>query len=229
MNIVILLCAGRGNRLSLDIDKCFIKVDKLYLYEYSLNTFFSLKEIDKIILVSSLESLHLINLKPYKDKVEVIIGGNTRQESIFNALNYLYENKLVKDNDNILIHDGARPLISKDIIINNIKALNNHDFNITYIRNIDTSFFIKDDKLDNLINRDEVVFEQTPTSSKFKLLYDLHKKALKDNLYDIHDDATLALLYKKDVYLVEGSKLNFKITYLKDIDLLKYYLTLLDK
>ena len=123
----IILAAGTGSRMQNATPKQFIKVNDKELMIYSLETFASVSEIDEIIVVTSKE--YIFNVKSliafYKiNKVrDVIVGGSSRQESVFNALKYLRENGANND-DFILIHDSARALVNKEIILNNILALN---------------------------------------------------------------------------------------------------------
>ena len=225
----IILAAGTGSRMQNATPKQFIKVNDKELMIYSLETFASVSEIDEIIVVTSKE--YIFNVKSliafYKiNKVrDVIVGGSSRQESVFNALKYLRENGANND-DFILIHDSARALVSKEIILNNILALNEYDGVNTVIPATDSIITSKDGKfISSLCKRSELYLSQTPQSFKFSVIYKAHEniKNLKD--FEITDDCSLVLKLGKEVYLVPGEKLNFKVTTKEDLLFLK---TILD-
>lgn len=229
MNIAVILAAGKSERLNLNKNKCFVKVCNLYVYEYSLNTFFSNPNIDLIILVADKENIKLVNNEKYPNKLHVIEGGNNRQESVFRALNYLLKNNLAQDDDNILIHDGARPLVSDEIINNNIFFLKNHDFTTTCLMSVDSLVRVNEYFTTKIVDRDAVFLEQTPLGGKFKLLYNIHSNSINEFVLDTHDDVSLILRYGYKAFMVRGNKMNFKITYEEDLKLFRLYLKILKK
>ncbi len=225
MNIVILLAAGSGTRMNNVVPKQFININNKPLMVYPLETFSSCSLIDEIIIVTSKEYISQVNdyVTQFNiNKVKAIIeGGSTRQKSVFNALTYLKKHN-VNDQDNILIHDSARVLISEEIIKNNIHALEKYNAVDSVIPMTDS--VIKSDtgiNITSLCKRSELYLSQTPQSFKFNIIYKAHEnvKNLKD--FEITDDCSLVLKIDEDVYLVEGSRLNFKITTKEDLLLLK--------
>ena len=125
MNIGVVLASGKGTRMGLDEPKQFLLLNDKPLYIYALETFSSCEKIDYIVLVTNEEYIEKVkkDISFYSlNKVKYIIkGGNTRQESVFNALTKLKEEH-VQNEDIILIHDSARVLVSEEIINNNIEA-----------------------------------------------------------------------------------------------------------
>lgn len=217
MAIGILLAAGSGSRMeSHNIPKAFIEVDGQPLFMYSLNTFLNIEEIQKIVLVVPCEKLELLK-KTYKnDNVIIIEGGKTRQESVFLALTYL--KPWIDDDEIIIIHDTARPLISKKIIYDNIDACKKHHACLTAIKTIDTIVHTNDCVyVDDIPNRSITYQEQTPASFKFDIIYQAHQNALKYNIVDASDDCQLVLNNQHKLFLVSGDRDNFKIT--NEIDL----------
>lgn len=217
MAIGILLAAGSGSRMeSHNIPKGFIEVDGQPLFMYSLHTFLSVEEIQKIILVVPNEKIELLK-KTYKnDKVIIIEGGKTRQESVFLALTYL--KPWVDDDEIIVIHDSARPLVSKKIIYDNIDTCKKHHACLTAIKAIDTIVHTNDCVcVDDIPIRSVTYQEQTPSSFKFDIIYNAHQNAIKYNILDASDDCQLVLNNQQKLYLVSGDRDNFKIT--NEIDL----------
>jgi len=225
MNIALVLAAGSGVRMNQNEPKQFIKVFGKPLLVYSLSAFQNNPHIDVIVIVTNKEYLTNVNelCNQYDlNKVKFIIaGGATRQESVYNGLKGIQELE-VKDDDNILIHDSARPLVSQKIIDDNIKALESHDAVSTVIGVNDTIIRSeKGEKIDDVSPRKEFYQAQTPQSFKFSLILKAHENAYKNKTPDITDDAKIVLLENKDVYLVEGDKENFKITTPLDMKILE--------
>ena len=108
MTGVIILLAGKGERMNLGYNKILYEINNVPIYKMTLEAF---KDFDEIIVVKN-ESDNL----DLPSNVKVAIGGKTRGESVYNGL------KLV-ESDNVLIHDGARCFVSQEIIKNCLEAL----------------------------------------------------------------------------------------------------------
>ena len=217
MNIALIVFAGKGTRISSQIPKQFIKVKGKEIVGYTIETFNNHPLIDEIVLVTSKEYLaytkNLVLVSRYHKVSGVFEGGQTRQESVRNGLNCTS----FGDFDNILIHDGDRPLVSDQIITNCLRGLAKNDALTVAIRS--------DKALTEVSNSGRKYFDkgvsydiQTPQCLKYKLIKDAHNK-LKD--YSFNDDASLILELGGDVKLIEGDKMNFKVTTDKDLDFLK--------
>ena len=140
-----------------------------------------------------------------------------RQESVFNGLKEI--KSFATDNDIVLIHDAARPLISKEIISNNIEACLKHDAVTTALLSKDTVIHsINQQSINDVPNRKELYQSQTPQTFRLSLILKAHEENKKS---DATDDAQLVLSLGKNVFIVEGSSLNFKVTTDEDLTMLK--------
>ena len=139
----------------------------------------------------------------------VVAGGDSRQISVYNGLTAV--KAIAKGNDDIiLIHDAARPLISSKIISDNIKACVKFDAVDTVIKASDTIIRSVDEKvISDIPNRSELYQGQTPQTFKLSLILEAHEKAKSGLVPNVTDDAKLVLSLGKKVHLVEGSKQNF--------------------
>ena len=223
MNIAILLAAGSGERMNMDISKQFIPVNDVPLFMYSTKVFNENKNIDSIIIVTKMEDIHKVEdyCKEYNiNKLSAVIpGGKTRQESVFNALNYLHER--IEDDDVVLIHDTARPLVTSEIIDRNVNALKHCDAVETAIQATDTIVKSKNGLSINEIENREMIYQvQTPQSFKYSFIYQAHLKAREEKMM-VTDDASLIIAMNHPVQIVEGYKNNFKITTPEDLEILK--------
>ena len=223
MNISVILTGGIGKRMSQNLPKQFIKIYDVEVFIYTLNAFLNNDNIDRCVLVinSAFKEDYESILKRHNlsDKVEICFGGLTRQESSFNAIKYLKENG-AKEDDIVLIHDGARPLVDENIINQNISLCNNDTVVSTVVPMVDTLV----DKDYNVIDRNSVFGVQTPQTFMFKNAFVMHEVAIKDGVLNASDDIQLAKRLSINVAFAKGSRRNVKITTLEDIDLLKCYL-----
>lgn len=224
MNIAIVLAAGKSERLNdINVPKQLYLLNNVPLFMYSVLTFNNLEDIDEVYVVTNEECYERINqyLNLYHlEKVRgIILGGATRQESVYNALKKLEDNG-VKDDDIILIHDAARPLMDKFIIIDNIAGVKMYDAVTTAIKVKDT--IIKgDETLDGFVDRNELYQAQTPQSFRFRIIKDAHDNALKKNLMNMTDDSALVKENGQPVHIVKGTTANFKVTTIDDLKLLE--------
>lgn len=224
MNIAIILASGIGKRMQNETPKQFIVVKDKPIFLYSVLTFQDVPEIEGIIIVTNRE--YITTVKEYVKKYNVskvfsvVSGGKTRQESVRCGLcevtgHGTHFNK-------ILIHDSARPLVSKDIIINNIKELDNCPAVETALKTRDTIIESIDNKtINQVLNREKIYQAQTPQSFIYNVIRAAHAKAIEDEIEDASDDIGLVLRMNQKVHIVEGDPLNFKITTQSDLMIFK--------
>jgi 2-C-methyl-D-erythritol 4-phosphate cytidylyltransferase/2-C-methyl-D-erythritol 2,4-cyclodiphosphate synthase len=137
-----------------------------------------------------------------------VCGGENRQNSVFNCLEEI--SKTAKLGDYVLIHDAARPYVSKDLIERVISKLKSGEKAV-----VPAVYSIDSVRIDNApVDRKIVNFIQTPQGFVFDLIYELHKKYRNKNM---SDDASLCDLDDVPVTLVNGDVLNKKITYESDL------------
>lgn len=141
-------------------------------------------------------------------------GGETRQQSVFNALKYLYESKTKIDL--VSIHDGARPFITKDLIENCLKTAEDIGGSCPCIRVTDTLVKVDENGLMcGRIPRDGVCTVQTPQVFRFPEIYKAHLSAKADKAYT--DDTEIFMDAGGKVGFVQGDSDNRKITYASDL------------
>lgn len=216
MNIAILLTAGSGTRMKNALPKQFIEVDNKPIFIYTIEKFI-MNEIDKIFLVinDSFKDLYNNYLQKFSiENIELIDGGNSRQESVFRAIKHL--ELFCNDNDVIVIHDGARPLVSKKIITENIEKCLNLKTPISTVTNIVDTIVDKDY---NLVDRNNLLKVQTPQTFSFKDIRFAHQKAFEEQIESSSDDIQLAKRLGLKINYVYGSRFNFKITEPEDLNL----------
>ena len=121
-NIALILASGTGSRCKLGFPKQFAEINNKTILEYTIDAFENHELIDEIYLVTSKEFVEklkkIVQKSNYKKIQTVIAGGETRKDSSYNGIS-----AIPYSNANVLIHDGVRPLISKEIITNCINTL----------------------------------------------------------------------------------------------------------
>lgn len=216
---VIILAAGHSKRMKLTIPKQLVKINHKPLTAYTLDVFEKSRLIDGIILVVPQKYLqqfhHLLKKYRYKKIEQVVLGGETRQQSVFNAL------KKIQVCDYVIIHDGVRPLISQRIIPQIIQAVKKYQAVTTAVKAIDTIVEAKDDYIDSSLCRNKLWHIQTPQAFKLSLILKAHQKAKAKKIVNVSDDAQLVLQLGKTVKLIRGSCQNIKVTTKPDLTLFR--------
>jgi len=217
MNITaIIAAAGAGTRYSKEKNKLFEDLAGIPVIVHTLKNFSAIKEINNIIICTSLELISEIKqlVKDYNVlKVQnIILGGKTRQESVFLGLKEA--EKLSPDF--VLIHDGARPLISEEIIKNSINTAVKTGASVVAVPVKDTIKRVnpKNNTIFETLKRDELWNIQTPQVFKFDEILEAHEKFKGQNFTD---DAALLEELKIPVSVVMGSYKNIKITTEEDL------------
>lgn len=210
MIYAVLLLGGKGTRCNELEYKQYIKVNGIELFFYPYSTLSLIDEIDKIVLVVDEEHMdhvtEIIKQNPNNKTNYIINGGSTRKESVFKALKFI---NTFKDCDYVVIHDAARFLMKKDLVLRSLEALKKYDATSCYDHCVDTLASINDKNcIRRYYNRDKIMKIQTPQCFKFDIIL----KAHIENDFDSFDDGYLVMLESKDIYLIEGDIFNFKVT-----------------
>lgn len=195
---VILMMAGSSSRMNANENKLFLELGDKKVFQHSLDKFLEFG-LEVICVIKEENIKYLVD---YLDKVKVVIGGNTRQESVYNGL-------CACNNDYVLIHDAARPFISKNIIEGCLNAIN-QDKNFLVAAPSKDSIYLKTPL--QTLNRDNVCLAQTPQGGLKTDFLTAHLKAVEEGI-SATDDISLVLKYiNKEVKIITGEDINFKLT-----------------
>ena len=211
---VIIPAAGRGKRIGASVAKQFLEIQGEPLLHHTLEVFVSCKLIDYVVLVMPRPDVEDVGkdwLSKYKIVREVVIGGEQRQDSVYNGFK-----SLDKETDIVVVHDGVRPFTTPEMITATIQEAEQHGAAITAIPVSDTIKKISDGFVKKTISREGLWRVQTPQAFQYKLLQQAFKKAKVDSYYGTDEGALIEYLGKA-VKIVPGSELNIKITRKEDI------------
>ena len=223
-NIALLIAGGSGNRMHQDIPKQFITVNERPVIVYTLEAFENHPEIDAIavVCIQGWEQVLWAYAKQFNiTKLKYIIpGGKNGQDSIRNGV-YELEKHFDKD-DIVLIHDAIRPMVSAEIISDNIRVAREYGNAITVIPCAEAMMQTEDGVVSvGSYPRDRLKRTQTPQAFKIGDICDLHRRALEAGITNSVASCTLKIEMGEQVYFSAGSEKNIKLTTVEDIDIFK--------
>lgn len=218
MSIKAIITAGGTSSRYGNKNKLLENVNGKEIIRHTTDTFLKIQEIDEIIISANASIIEILKLFFMGNpKIKIIEGGATRQTSVYNAL------QAAGDCDYVLIHDGARPMISEEIIKKVIQEVKTKKALTVAAKTIDTIKEVdKDLKITKTVDRTHLYNTQTPQAFSFDLIKKIHEELKGKNFTD---DAGMVEQKGYDVYIVEGEYKNIKITTKTDIEIAKTYLT----
>ena len=224
MNSVIIVAAGSGRRMNMDINKQFIQLNKKEIIAHTIDVFYKNENIDEIIVCIKKEEEdifkdRIINKYNFKN-IKIAYGGKERQDSIYNGLKCLNDKC-----DIVLIHDGARPFVDDRIINDSIKVARDKKAVVVGTPVKDTIKVVCDGVISDTPKRDYLWASQTPQVFEYKIIKKAYEKAYENNYYGT-DDSMLVEKIGQKVTMIMGSYDNIKITSPEDIKIGEQILSL---
>lgn len=215
--VVIIPAGGAGRRLSAEIAKQYLQINGLPVLVHTLNVFEKAEIVDEIILVVPESDIvfvqkDLISRNNFKKVKKIIAGGDERQDSVRNGIAAIDEKC-----DIILVHDGVRPFVTKEMINNAAKAVCNYPAAVIGVPAKDTIKETEDNGVVvRTVPRRNLWITQTPQAFQFKVLQQAYQAAYFDKFYGT-DDASLVERIGIPVKMITGSYENIKITTKEDL------------
>ena len=228
----IILIGGSGSRFSVQSSKQFFKLNEKEIVYYSIFQFLQNKNIEKIIIVVNLndEKFLIENIikqyfyREYQNhKILCCIGGERRIDSVFLGISFIKKN--FQDCENVLIHDGCRPLFSQDLINNLIKKIKEREYECIFpaLRIIESIKYIEKNEVQSQ-NRDFFYTSQTPQIFRFEKIIECFEKNDIENDHFINDESGLLEKHGYKISFINGEKKNIKITFPEDLKLAEFFL-----
>lgn len=214
--LVVIAAAGVGKRFGGNIPKQYSQVNGKTVIERSVRPFVNSENVSKVILAISKDDLEIKNQDFYNsEKIECIFGGETRQESVFNALKHVND-----EYEYVLTHDAARPNVVEDDILNLLQDIKESGSSCSYLY---TPVY---DSIKEIQTKDKDNFHlvQTPQISKFNDLKLSLKKCIDENIEC--PDESFAIEYSNlKTSKIKGRRSNIKVTEPEDLQILNKFLT----
>lgn len=209
MNVVVILASGVGSRFGSNVPKQFHKINGKMVIEYVVDAIFEAKTVDKVLIVTNIEAnkSYLTNLAA-DDRVDFVNGGETRNYSLVNALQYINDNY---DCDKVIVCDAVRPMITGELMDKYFAFLDDNAAVVTAQAITDSLGCYDIQK----VYRDRYYLMQSPEGFGFKLLYDNFDPESKLT------EVTQQLPENSKIKLYFDFNNNFKLTYPADLKYLE--------
>lgn len=223
MIFAVILAGGTGSRMgSTDMPKQFLEIKGKPILNHTVEKFLPNPKFEKIIVLSPKAWLGHTReiIRKYtgkSDKIVVIEGGATRNETIMNAIRYIDGQYGLDDDTVIVTHDSVRPFLTHRIIEENIAAAQQYGACDTVIPATDTIVEGNGTAITAIPDRKKMYQGQTPQSFKAKLLRDAYDSLSAEEKDILTDAAKILVMKGKEVRLVQGETFNIKITYPYDL------------
>ena len=210
----IITAGGTSSRFG-NTNKLLEKINGKEIIKYTIDAFVS-AGVEEVVICANLLIIDILGeIFANYDNVRIIEGGKTRQESVFNGLK-------VVDCDYVLIHDGARPMITPEIIKKTMAEVVSKKAVSVMTKTVDTIKKIDENgKIITTIDRSQLYNTQTPQAFEYDLIKSVHEKYRGESFTD---DAGMVEASGVDVYIVEGDYRNIKVTTKSDLALAEVYL-----
>lgn len=217
MNTAVIFAGGTGKRMNTkSVPKQFLELHGKPVIIYTLEKFDNHPDIGQIVLVC------LEPWIPYAKKllakfqitkvVDVVPGGKTGQESIYNGI-VAAQRLSSSASDIVLIHDGVRPMIDEETITSCLSCVRKNGNAVTTTPAIETIFVNgQDGRVGDIFNRSKCTMARAPQCFYLKDIYAAHQKARAEGKTDFIDSAMLMQYYGTSLYTVDGPVENIKIT-----------------
>ncbi len=223
-NVALIIAGGSGNRMHQDIPKQFLTVNERPVIVYTLEAFEKHPEIDAIavVCIEGWDQVLWAYAKQFNiSKLRYVVpGGKNGQDSIRNGVFELEQH--FQQDDIVLIHDAIRPMVSAEIISDNIRVAREFGNAITVISCAEAMMETEDGRVSvGSYPRDRLKRTQTPQAFRLGDICDLHRRALEAGITNSVASCTLKIEMGEQVYFSAGSEKNIKLTTVEDIDIFK--------
>lgn len=219
---IIIPAAGAGTRMGAGRNKMYLDLEGMPILARTLQAIReALPEAPILVMVGEGEEevLEEDSLKPYGfEGILIATGGATRQETVRKGLDYFKEKEILEDDASVLIHDGARPFVTKDILHQALSDIENYGAQCVCVPVKDTIKRAgKDDTTGETLIREELIAAQTPQGGRLGELITSFEQADRDG-FIATDDASILEHAGIPVRVTPGDYTNIKLTEPSDFD-----------
>lgn len=225
MNIAVILSGGLGTRMGTDIPKQYIMVAGKPVIIYCIEQFVKSSSIDSFII--SLDEQWRKMVEEHLSRLDIQCPvfyshpGETRQYTIYQALKCAIVNGF-KDDDIVIIHDAARPLVSDRLINDCINTCLECDGVLPVLPMKDTVYSSEDGvRLSSLLNRNKLFAGQAPEAFQLGKYWKAHEVMPDHEILTVNGSTEIAYKVGLNIKLIPGDEMNFKITTPMDLERFK--------
>lgn len=232
----IVLAGGKGSRMQSDVPKQYMELLGKPLLYYALKAFEN-SDVERVVLVTAEGDeeyckKELVERFGFTKVCGIVAGGAERYDSVWNGLQCLKGNEepehvhTEEAPDYVLIHDGARPLVTAELINRLITETEQYGACVAGMPVKDTIQMTDERGAITLTpKRDSLWTAQTPQSFEFALAYDAYERLMQEPEINVTDDAMVVGMYHDiPIQMVRGSYTNIKVTTPEDFVLAEAFL-----
>ncbi|MBQ9768354.1 MAG: 2-C-methyl-D-erythritol 4-phosphate cytidylyltransferase [Lachnospiraceae bacterium] len=217
----IVLAGGKGSRMQSEVPKQYMLLDGKPLLYYSLRAFEE-SNVERVVLVTAEGEedycrKELVERFGFTKVTAIVAGGGERYASVWNGLHFLHSEKDAPEY--VLIHDGARPLITAELINRVLAQTESYGACVAGMPVKDTIQMTDEHGVITLTpKRESLWIAQTPQAFEFSLVYEAYEQVMQEAKIQVTDDAMVVGLYRDvPIQMVRGSYTNIKVTTPEDL------------
>lgn len=211
MSVAVIICAaGQGSRAGFSKNKLLVPLQGAPVLYHTVKKFIDFG-VDRIVIAVNADDQAEVQAVCQGLPAQTVIGGATRTQSVFNALQAVEE-------EFVLIHDGARPFIRAEQIAACLESVKAFGSGICAVACTDTIAVAQDGEVQNVPDRRTLFAVQTPQGFVTSEIKGAYKQAISDGK-TYTDDASVYSAYVRAAHLCDGHPTNKKLTYAQDFDL----------
>lgn len=221
MNLALILAGGTGTRLGADVPKQYIEIKNRPIIAYCMDTFFNSEKVDAVWVVAE---------NPWHEYIEKQVSeqqnsekfhgfalpGANRQLSILNGLRKMKAE--AKEDDLVIVHDAARPCLTKKLLQECICEAEGHDGVLPVLPMKDTVYYSKDGvHVSGLLQRSNVLAGQAPEVFRYGKYLEANQALLPEKILQVNGSTEPAVLAGMDIVTIPGDEKNYKVTTQEDL------------
>jgi 2-C-methyl-D-erythritol 4-phosphate cytidylyltransferase len=220
--VALIVAAGKGIRLGGEVPKQFRRISDRPLLSWTIDPFEKAETIDEVVLMVAEDFLlyaveKVVEPYDFRKLRRIVTGGATRRETVLRGLK-----ALPLSTGMVVIHDGARPLISVDDINSVVTTAGTENAAILARPMSDTVKRVEGDYIIATIDRSRLYRAETPQAFQYDLIMSAHEKT--DIAEEVTDDASLMEILGFKVKIVRATGPNTKVTTNDDLDMVRMML-----
>ena len=206
---VIICAAGKGARAGFEKNKLLLPLDGKTVLEKTLDAF-DFPAVDEILVtVSENDCAEITAICANYARTKTVLGGDTRSASVYNALK-------TASADIVLIHDGARPFVTRSVIEGCIESVKTVGSGVCAVECRDTVAVVKDGKIRSVPDRNGLRLIQTPQGFFRENILYAYERAFEEDTPCYTDDSSVFERYCGSPRICAGARDNIKLTYAED-------------
>lgn len=220
----VVLAAGQGSRMKSSCPKQYLEIHGKPMIYYSLKAFEE-SPVNEVVLVVGFGQeqqcqKEIVERFGFQKVKKVVTGGTERYFSVCYGL------RALEQMDYVLIHDGARPMLTNHLICKTIDSVRKYKACAAAVLSKDTVKLIREDKtVEQQLERSKVRLMQTPQAFVYSEIREAYEKLMRQTAVTVTDDAQVyEWMLGKPVTLFEGSYQNIKVTTPEDLEIAKLFL-----